>query len=1029
MRRIQLACLAVISMVSLTEGRSAGQPASAEPGAQDKAAEEALRQSMGEAYKLVAEILDGRPVIVRVYPEPGDRPEVFQRVTVRLRGLSLRCDTVKTAFPALADNTPIVVLGTDQTDRAVTRVLADFMFSCRYKAGDGLALWPPLAEDPGHAEWEFVDALGRPLPAAAVEIALSDGSPESKIILSKDKLDGEGRLKRIKSGSSYARFLFTIAHPDYGTGTVEYFCSPGIRDAPETYVVPLVPMNSEAATRAIQGTVLDPQGRPVAGAEIWAYPRLPTEAPLETYGQFTRTAVTDEKGWFATYMPIDRAGTLSDTLIPAGSIYDIRITPDKSLNLAQYDGRLLAGTNATIQLPALGAEESFHTFAFEDRTGPITNPQELTSAVLTLWRDERVWVRLTYDQWKDGCSLPTGTLRAETTRWGNTFCFQPITLHAGSPQQLVFKEPPAIRYRGRVVNGATGEPMRETLVLVDSAPAPNSDPCALTAQQVQQWRDRAAQIPPVPPESLLYQDWGRSAITDAAGEYEIVFLPALRSLLATFTAVSPGYPPCSVHAGYPRPDDEGMVEVPTIRMTLPAGPAYVPTLVFENEAGPVTDPNKLKSIRIEVTYAKGRGSVDVYGWLSQPRSLQPGIYRATAAWDGKYYVFAPVDLREARPETVVFKPGEILDESVIYQGLVVDGATGGPIPRAVVIHDRRGTVSDMSRLTAEQWAAIESLGSDPDLTDPALSPLLQVISEGPVGKVPKIVLADAQGWFRIALSRGEVDRMDRLLVVKQGFLGTEQLLTAWNRPGASPSGALTRPIIEPDKNGLVTFPPLRLFPAGILVVEPVLPAGVSLPGMKPHVSLHLPTTRDDPTPWLKDYWATPNYNHGASVVRPKELRADVRQSVYVPAGVSMTVLVYDGFENAWAPHIIRGISVPQGQVLDLGRLELSRGVEVIVKVVDTQGNPVKGMRVSLADEQAGLCGGTAPTGTTGKTRARLPPASRGKFVVSRYGGPEQPRLEESTPYEVGGPEDAGREFVLTLSDTFLEQLLGGQAGR
>jgi hypothetical protein len=38
-------------------------------------------------------------------------------------------------------------------------------------------------------------------------------------------------------------------------------------------------------------------------------------------------------------------------------------------------------------------------------------------------------------------------------------------------------------------------------------------------------------------------------------------------------------------------------------------------------------------------------------------------------------------------------------------------------------------------------------------------------------------------------------------------------------------------------------------------------------------------------------------------------------------------------------------------------------------------------------------------------------------------------VEESTPYEVAGPEDAGREFVLTLSDAFVEQLLMERARR
>jgi hypothetical protein len=53
--------------------------------------------------------------------------------------------------------------------------------------------------------------------------------------------------------------------------------------------------------------------------------------------------------------------------------------------------------------------------------------------------------------------------------------------------------------------------------------------------------------------------------------------------------------------------------------------------------------------------------------------------------------------------------------------------------------------------------------------------------------------------------------------------------------------------------------------------------------------------------------------------------------------------------------------------------------------------------------------------------------SQGELVVQYHDRETLLPVRESAPYQVAGREDAGREFVLVLSDEFLTQLR--QAGR
>jgi hypothetical protein len=981
---------------------------------------EADREAKKQVYQLTERLLEGKPLIVRVYADPVNHPEAFRQVTVPIRMCRVSPDAIRSAFGLIPDKAPLVALGRDQSHEAVAAVLGDYVFARAYRPqGESLYLYPPFFDDPGHEWWVFLDALGQPVREASVEIGLYEATSDVRVILDKGRLDAQGRLKRIREGYLYGKLIFTVSHPNYGTATTEYTSLPAIKDAPETYVVPLVPLDSPAAAGACRGTVTDSQGKPVASVTISCEGLTsPPGERLNVFGgRFMGTAITNEQGRFAGYWPIFKEGAPSDDLVPAGSLYMVRIEPNKSLNLRQYEGSLVAGADATIALSAMQADEFLHTFTFEGQAGPITDPEELKRVILTLYRDQRPWRELTYDQWKNGCSLPAGTLRATTRREGYSFTFEPVTLSADSRQEIVIKESNAITYRGQVVDDATGEPMPNVLVGVGSLYA-RWDPCSFTPRQWQDMRNQAAEQASAGfPSRIYYQSEYRLTVTDANGEYEVVFLPGSSRSLSAFVAMQPGYALSSTSIpNYINPDEDGIIQVPTLRLSPPAtaAPSYFPTFVFEDENGPVTDPNKLKSVRLEINHVGGRWQLSPLDYIQERRTFTAGTYRATATWQGKYYVFESVDLSEDRPETVVFKPREILTADITYQGQVVHGITGRPISQALVMNREDGMGFDASGLTAEQWKAIKAMGPDLDPANPVLAPLMQAIADSHGMPAPRCALTDAQGRFRIAVNR-EHTNFGRLAILDKDFLCTEQQLVKRMRPTGDPEQPTAPAMLGAEVNGRVTLPPIKLFPAGTVLLEPVPPENAYSDFQKPRLTLFVVTAKDDPTPWRSDLWASPVDNAGASVSRRKDLRPNVPQSLYVPANVSMALLLYDPTASRYAPLVIPDVAVKQGQVLDLG-------LTATIKVVDSAGNPVEALRLYCMDDRYGHCGVTAPTNRYGTAEARVVLSTKGKFVAYCFGRSTQDRLEASVAYEIAGLEDNGREFVLQLPEAFVERL-------
>jgi hypothetical protein len=976
-----------------------------------------LRALDSQAYKLAEELLDGRPIVLRVFRDWHNKPEAFETVSVLLQGLVVELDSLKAALGQNCDSAFVVAIGSDQTDKPVAAAMGDYIFGRAYKDGQKLHIWPPRARDPGHKWWTFVDALGNPIPQAKVEILLHDCDSRqgARVSVGKVQLDEQGRLKRIRETGYPIKFIFTLSHPNYGTAMVEYAGCPSVEDAPKTYVVPLVRRDSEPATRSVEGFVVDGQGSPIEGAQITSHGlrRANGGWPGPT-GRLYSRSITDKEGWFAVYTPLDSNAVPSE-LVPAGSQYLLSVAPPRALNLRACEGQVCtAGTQVTIVLTAMEGGEYFHTFAFEDANVPITDPAELKKITITLFRDNREWMNLNYDQWSQGAELLTGKLLASTTRWGNHFTFEPIELTPDSPENLVFRARSPIIYRGRVVNGQTGEPMPGVLVLVDHKYL-SKDPSALKPDEWNLLRAQAvAEASKRPRDTALYERLNRVTLTDVTGSYEIVFMPGFDIGLWNFGALEKGYTIGQVSTSHPNPNAEGIVEVQTIKL-FPAetAPPYFPQFVFEDETGPVTDPQMLGPIRITVKKPDGGiWTPPTYDyWLNLIRRFVPGWYYAEVDWNGKHYVFEPVDLTKARPPTVTFKPKKIIAGQITFRGRVVDGITGEPIQGAVVMYNSGGY--DASDLDSEQWLAIHALGQQFDPNDSALVPLRHLFGFAQIARV------DSHGWFKVSVPRARraTNMHDTLTAIEKDYLAAEQQLEYLAPTDATEGKHARAGASGSEPNEFVAVPAMKLFPAGTILVEPNLPDFGFGDRQDKHIRLHWYPTADDVTPWLKEIWGTSGQPKGARSVYKYELQPNQLQSAYIPALLALTIRIYSLRDNERGYISIPGIRLQQGQVLDLGRRDFPRAVQVVVKVVNSAGQPVKGVGVNALDEDGHLTYAGAISDQDGLARIGVPPNSKGQFAVWRIAAAG--KLQHAIPYQVAGQEDAGKEFTLQLSDEIL----------
>lgn len=451
----------------------------------------------------------------------------------------------------------------------------------------------------------------------------------------------------------------------------------------------------------------------------------------------------------------------------------------------------------------------------------------------------------------------------------------------------------------------------------------------------------------------------------------------------------------------------------TMQSTTPGPKTFTGTLVFYDAHGPVTDPVKLAVVNLTIDAIRLDGGHVVYSysqgsWLEQTE-LPFGTYRATADWEGMLYAFGPVEVTADSPQTIAVTPASIKAGQATYCGRVVHGVTGQPISQAVVM--KKPAVSDASKagLDDEYLDLIRYFGPEVDPN----GGLLRVLEEDASWEM---VRTDAEGRYEITLAVAEqTDPSASLVAIRKDFLGAEQqlqlLLTDLD-------GQTQYKDFPPDRTGKIPLPDMKLFPAGTVLVEPVVPAETDIGR---YVRFDYFTSEENSTSWLKDLWATPLTNQGGSVFRTCELPLGRSQIVYVPAEVSLTLSIVP-LDEHYAPTVVDGVRLAQSDVLDLGAIGFAETFQVVVKVVDSAGNPLEGITVQRLDDRDLYTGCSAVTDVAGKALIFVPPHTQGQFIVAYRTEGSAATIHEGIPYSVAGPEDAGREFVLVLSDEFLEQL-------
>jgi hypothetical protein len=474
----------------------------------------------------------------------------------------------------------------------------------------------------------------------------------------------------------------------------------------------------------------------------------------------------------------------------------------------------------------------------------------------------------------------------------------------------------------------------------------------------------------------------------------------------------------------------GQAELIELERVLKASISY---FIFEDEFGPVTEPNMLDLVRLEFHDKQGRqsGRCSLSKLIQRKRPV-PSTYFATAEWYGKSYIFEPVTIEADVTEPVVFKPARIEPAERIYIGQVVHGVTGWPIADALVM--KQPVITDINCADLEsderEKDILRSFGPEIELN----SPEIMYLKEDFIAK--KMCLTDADGCFVISLPNVP-GLTDNIIVARKDFLGARQqiYMDSEIEPNSPPRRTETR--FQPDENGIVRLAPLKLYPAGVVMIEPIAPSIEQTEQLGDEPVYHWLIINwfnfgEDKPSWfeaMSDY-TNQRKNNGASLFYKRDLIFKSMQKIYIPSDLQLTLkitAIVEHGQNSLEPFVLADIKLKQGEVLSLGQVEFDETIGVIVKVVDQSARPVEGVTVRILDEYGLFYRQRAVTDQDGIAFMNIPRHSRGQFIVEHFfelaaDGTWTKPLRQGIHYEVAGQEDTNRVFTLQLSDDFVDIL-------
>ncbi len=501
------------------------------------------------------------PLRVRIYKNPEEAPDDFVTImgTAKVEREVREKDTdgkpvmrnttivMPTIHPSMPSTAMAVVVPMDQDDQEAVELIDQRLY-----------VWPATHRRPtkfpmhSHtAPIVFKDAVGRPIAGASITATAKHDPYGSEVQLTDLRTGRDGRIGLRR----HCVYALDIRHPDYGHIQFERL---GL-DKGEGFLLPVVSTQSDEYTRALRGVVIDPDGKPVAGARVRIRVIYLRSGAWQGFASTMGRVVTDAEGRFATYPVGSRLGGGTRHRVPPDAVYEVSIQAPESLRLFVHQGKHPVDRDLRITMER---GTHFHRLAFETLDGALTDPSVLRKVSLWVNRPDRPRLHLASDFWMGGAKLPLGTYEASIYT-DKRICFGPVEITEDTPEHVVFREPAGLRYRGRVNDATTRRPLVGAFITAGDR---RQGAARITDEQWQALHD----LPMCPGSQVVARviRWvvgGPVVRTDRDGRFAL----ALRwngHCSPSITVFEEGYLPLVQRLPEKRPGAEDPVVIPSIRL-------------------------------------------------------------------------------------------------------------------------------------------------------------------------------------------------------------------------------------------------------------------------------------------------------------------------------------------------------------------------------------------------------------------------------------------------------------------------------
>jgi len=497
-------------------------------------------------------------------------------------------------------------------------------------------------------------------------------------------------------------------------------------------------------------------------------------------------------------------------------------------------------------------------------------------------------------------------------------------------------------------------------------------------------------------------------LTDSEGRF--LFYPKVREGLEAMGTIVPEKSQYYVRAEVPENSD--LLE---FRGRIPNGEASIIQLkrsdkkhfhsfVFEDENGLIKDVRRLRDIDIAIDRNGKRIEYLRYQEWRDGGVFPLGVYTAKGRPSGKaYYNFLPVEVTEDSVEELVFKA--VAGEKKYY-GRAIDGVTSEPM-EGVFILDVTGSGFEPGDIEKDSWDVLHALpGTDPNGRK-AKHRARQLVEQYRLGRM---VRTDSEGYFEMI--RPAKTYVRKFLILEEEYLPVY----------------VEKDLFVKGDDSNIGLPVTRMFPSAKIIMDP----RADTEGGRSPRTRFFPRWIVDINcneSWTEDLVAGCIDDYKEGIYRDYDFNLNRGpQSCYVPAGVAFDLRFRPWshryrHDNIWSSMTVgRDLKLEQGEVLDLGRVEIERGFTLFAEVQDSMGAAVEGLPVKACDQYGEVVSNTDDNGVAMFTVAR---DSKGEFVVEFK--PEEGQaglhLREAVPYEIRGVEDANSVYEFSVSERIVYELL------